>query len=96
MAELQNIGIHAVRVHQTYDELKYRYMFSRSWDGVKEAKGVATIPVGCVVRTKEDIIHALEDGADYICLAGDVVDKAPEQGYEALKEYIDFVHNYQG
>ena len=41
----------------------------------KEAKGVATIPVGCVVRTKEDIIHALEDGADYICLAGDVVDK---------------------
>ena len=96
VAELQNIGIHAVRVHQTYDELKYRYMFSRSWDGVKEAKGVATIPVGCVVRTKEDIIHALEDGADYICLAGDVVDKAPEQGYEALKEYIDFVHNYQG
>ena len=48
------------------------------------------------MRTKEDIIHALEDGADYICLAGDVVDKAPEQGYEALKEYIDFVHNYQG
>ncbi len=43
------------------------------------------------MRTKEDIIHALEDGADYICLAGDVV-KAPEQGYEALKEYIDFVH----
>ncbi len=39
VAELQNIGIHAVRVHQTYDELKYRYMFSRSWDGVKEAKG---------------------------------------------------------
>ena len=62
---------------------------------MKEAKGVATIPVGCVVRTKEDIVHALADGADYICLAGDVVNKAPEQGYETLKEYIDFVHSYQ-
>ena len=42
------------------------------------------------------IIEAMHQAVDEMGKAETFRGYAPEQGYEALKEYIDFVHNYQG
>jgi 3-keto-L-gulonate-6-phosphate decarboxylase len=95
VAELQNIGVQTVCIHYTEDEAKYYSMFRRAWDGVSAAKGVARIPVGCVVRSFDEIRHALDDGADWIAISGGIVDNGSEDGYAGLKKAIDMVHDYR-
>jgi 3-keto-L-gulonate-6-phosphate decarboxylase len=94
-AELESIGVTAICVHFSHDDAKYHGMFGRCCDGVREAKGVVKkISIGCIVRTLDDINGALEQGADWIALTGDYVDKGGTEGFKSLKESIQLVHSY--
>ena len=94
VVELQNIGLQSVCVHLTADEARYYGRFRQAWDCVRTAKSVAKIPVGCVVRSFEDIRRALDEGSDWVAISGEMADNGAENGYADLKAAIEMVHDY--
>lgn len=97
---VENQGADLVCVNYGYDQRRYNGSGLRSYslirngaDGVAAVKRtVSQIPVGCVVYSLAEAEDALHQGADWLAVCGDVVEKGAQDSYATLRRIIEMAH----